>query len=198
MHINDTITPCPGFGFIIEPEFDTDIKTRRNKRESRNGNWEQVRHNVSAPMQNISRAMALDVKRLFLVCRGNLHTFYFRDPIDYEAVDEPFGVGDGVETVFQLSKRSTADGVDYDREIYLPVGAVVEVNGGAAASHTIDPEFGTVTFSVAPADGAVLTWSGEFNLKVRFVADRLPLSVDNKSRSGFIMNASIDLLEVPE
>ncbi len=198
MHINETITPCPGFGFEIAPEFNTRIVTRRNKRESRNADWAQVRHTITAPMQNITRTMALDVKRLFLVCRGNLHTFYMQDPTDYQATAEPFGVGDGITTIFQLSKRSSADGVDYDREVYLPTATTITDNGSAAGTHTVDDETGLVTFSVAPIAAHILRWTGEFNLKVRFVADRLPFSVDNKAGGEYVMNGSIDLIEVPE
>lgn len=43
---------------------------------------------------------------MHLVCRGQLHTFRFRDELDYEADDELMAVGDGTSTTFQLSKWS--------------------------------------------------------------------------------------------
>lgn len=198
MHINDTFAACAAFNYEVAPNFETRVTTRRNRYESRNAELDQVLHDVSIPFQNISKDDVLDIKRLFLVCRGRLHTFYVRDHADYEADDEIFGIGDGVTTTFQLRKISEADGQTYERLIYLPVGATITDNGATAGANTVDDETGEVTFSVAPVAGHILRWSGLFNLKVRFAADRLPFTIDNKSRGVFRMNGSIDLLEVRE
>jgi hypothetical protein len=55
---------------------------------------------------------------------------------------------------------------------------------------------GSVTFAVAPAEGAALTWTGEFFVHVRFDMDYLPFSLDNKSGSKYVTNGSVDLYEV--
>lgn len=196
-HLDEPLPACAAYAFQIGPEFQTLITTRRNRRERRNAELSQVLHRATLPVQNVSEVIYRALKRHFLVCRGRLHTFPLTDPVDHEAVDEPFGVGDGVTLVFQLRKVSTVDGVDYEREIYLPRGAVIEDNG-SPASPTVGAETGEVTFAVAPAVGHVLTWSGEFDLKVRFDNDYLPFSIDNHGRDGYLMNGSIDLVEVPE
>jgi uncharacterized protein (TIGR02217 family) len=198
MHIDDTFAACAAFAYEVAPNFETRVTGRRNGYESRNGERDQVWHDVSIPFQNISKADVLDIKRLFLVCRGRLHTFKVKDHADFEADNEIFGIGDGVTTTFQLRKISEADGQTYERSIFLPVGATITDNGAAAGAHAIGDETGQVAFSVAPAAGHVLRWSGTFNLKVRFASDRLPFTIDNKSRGQFRMNGSVDLLEVPE
>lgn len=198
MHVDATFAACAAFSYEVAPNFQTRIVTRRNRRESRNAELAQVFHDVSIPFQNITKTDVLDIKRLFLVCRGPVHTFYFKDPADFEAVDEIFGVGDGATKDFQLRKVYEADGQSYEREIYLPVGAVITDNHAAAGANTVDLETGEVNFTVAPVAGHVLRWSGQHRLKVRFASDRLPFTIDNKSRGEFRMNGSVDLLEVPE
>jgi uncharacterized protein (TIGR02217 family) len=198
-HIDDTFAACAAFSYEVAPSFQTRIEPRRNGYESRNAERENVWHEVSIPFQNISKADVLDIKRLFLVCRGNLRTFRVRDWADYEAENEIFGVGGSGETDFQLRKISEAGGETYERLVLLPgADTVITVNGAPAGSHTIDRLTGIVSFAIAPAPGAILRWSGAFDLKVRFTADRLPFTIDNKSRGQFRMNGSIDLLEVPE
>ena len=129
--------------------------------------------------------------------RGRTHTFLHRDWGDFTATDEPFGTGDGTTTLFYLSKVSTVDGGgSYTRMIDKPdAGVTVKVDGAvtAAAVSQLD---GSVAFSAAPASGAVLTWSGEFFVHVRFDMDYLPFSLDDKNSGGFVTNGSVDLIEV--
>lgn len=191
MFIDDTIAQCSAYGFVGGPTFNTRVTTLRNARERRNAEWANARHSYSANYLNIPRGGTAEVRRMFYVCRGRLNCFRFRDPMDFTALDAQFGVGNGVATVFQLSKPSTADGLTYNRRVALPVGAVVLVNG-VSAPHSVNVETGEVTFTTPPGIGAVLTWSGEFDVKVRFDQDDLPFSIDNVNAH----NGSINLIEV--
>lgn len=53
-----------------------------------------------------------------------------------------------------------------------------------------------MVFASAPASGAILTWSGEFRVPVRFDTDYLPFSIDDIGNDGFATNGSVDLIEV--
>lgn len=194
------IDPVPGFGFQGGPEFNTNIKSLASGREKRNADWSICRHKYSAPFQNITNEAYLAIKKVHLMCRGRLHSFLHRDWADFSASDEQFAVGDGSTVVFQLSKISTALGaVPYVRQITKIDNSqgepIIKVNGVVTAA-TVNDSTGQVTFSSAPATGAVLTWSGLFFVQVRFDTDYLPFSLDNKSNGDFISNGSIDLLEV--
>ena len=194
MHINARLGVCPGYGWEGGPEFQTRIITLLNGRERRNADWAQPRHRYSAPFLNISRDAFREIKRMFLVCQGQLHAFRFRDELDYQAQDEQFGVGDGTTTRFQLSKVSFVDEVAYSRNVYaLTVPPSVEVNGAGVSALEADMDRGVIEFDVAPAAGALLTWSGEFDIWVRFSQDYLPFTLDNPDAT----NGSISLLEVP-
>jgi len=183
---------CPGYGWQGGPQFKTRIVQMANGRERRNADRAQAQHSYTAPFLNISRQAYRSLKQMHLVCRGQLHAFRFRDELDYQAENELFGVGDGTRTVFQLGKISTIDGISYERYVYAIVEAAVTANGVEVAP-TIDMLRGTVTFSVAPAAGVVLRWSGEFDVWVRFAQDNLPFSLDNPDAT----NGQVDLLEVP-
>lgn len=197
-YLDAYLQPCPGFGWQGGPEFNTRIVDLASGRERRNAEWAQARHKYEAPFNNISRDAYRNVKQMHLVCKGRLHCFRFRDELDYSAANDVFGFGDGVATVFQLGKVSTIDGISYDRECFAILGGASVTVDGAAASPTIDLLRGIVTFASAPADGAVLRWSGEFDIWVRFDQDYLPFSIDNSDGGDRrYINGSITLLEVP-
>lgn len=191
-YLNAYIEECPAFGWQGGDEFSTRIVQMANGNERRNAEWAEARHRYSMPFMNISKADYRNIKQMHLVCRGQLHCFRFRDQLDYEATSEVFGVGDGVTRTFQLSKTSTIDGVSYQRNCYAIVSAAITSNG-SPVSPTIDYERGLVTFSVAPTIGAVLRWTGIFDIWVRFTEDYLPWSLDNPDAT----NGQVNVMEVP-
>lgn len=199
------IPPTPGFGFTGGPEFQTNVQNIASGREKRNAEWSICRHKYTAPFQNIPEDAYRSIKAVFLAMRGKTHTFLHRDWGDFTAVNEVFGTGDGVKTIFQLSKASSIPGfpaATYARVITKPnVSAPldtpmgIKVNG-VAASPVVSELDGTVAFGAPPASGAVLTWSGEFDVQVRFDIDYLPYSLDDRNAGGYVTNGSVDLIEV--
>jgi uncharacterized protein (TIGR02217 family) len=189
-YINAYIEQCAGFGWQGGPVFKTTIVTMANGRENRNSDNAQARHSYALPFNNIQPAGYANIKRMHLVARGRRHTFRFRDELDFEADAAQFAIGDGVETVFQLGKLSTLDGVGYYREVYAIVSAAVTANG-SPVSPTIDLDRGTVTFVAPPGNGVVLRWTGIFDIWVRFDQDDLPFSIDNRNA----INGMVNLIE---
>ena len=117
---------------------------------------------------------------------GSYSPFRFRDWADYIATNEVFGTGDAAKTQFQLTKTydpqylllGTEGSFFYVRAITLiAVGTtpVIKIdNVTQTTGYTISPS-GVVTFSTAPATDQQLTWSGEFDVPVRFDSDTLPV-----------------------
>lgn len=197
-YLRAQIEACESFGWEGGPEFKTRIVQMANKRERRNAEWAQPRHRYELPFQNIDPSDYASIKQMHLVCRGMLHTFLYRDPLDNTASNEVFAVGDGGQVEFQLSKPSVIDGVTYLRNVYAlndPVDIEVTVDGSPASGHTVDPDRGLVVFDTAPAEGAVLRWSGPFLVWVRFDSDWLPFSIDNKTEAGYASNGTVSLVE---
>lgn len=196
------IAPIPGFGFVGGPNFMTNVQSIANGKEKRNADWDICRHKYTAPFKNVSEAAYIAIKEVFLVVRGKAHTFLHRDWGDFKAVNAAFGTGDGTTTVFQLRKVSTVGAGTYERVITKPNSAAplelpfsVKV-AGVTTGVAVDDTTGLVTFASAPASGAALTWSGEFDVQVRFDTDYLPFSLDDANTGGYVTNGSIDLYEV--
>lgn len=192
MYLNAYISPCPAYGWAGAPGFQTRIVTLSTGRERRNADWAQPRHRYTISFLNITKEEHLAIKKMVMACRGMLHTFRFVDQLDHTATDDTFGIGDGTKTEFQLGKFSIVDGLEYYREVYaLPSDPTIKVEGSVESGVTIDQDRGIVTFDSAPANGAVLKWTGSFDMWVRFNADYSPFTLDAPNA----VNGQIDLME---
>jgi len=190
------------------PEFATIIQESVSGQEQRVRVWAKCRARYEIgysvmhsddPVGNYRAVLAL-----FYAHNGRFRPFRFKDWGDYQASDAHFGTGDGSHTAFQLSKiydpsqilLGAPGSFTYTREIYLPVGApVIKKNGviqTVTTNYTISST-GLVTFVTAPTSGHALTWTGEFDIPVRFDVDYLPvvMNVNNIADIG-----SISLREV--
>lgn len=194
MHLDAYLEPCPGYGWEGTPRFRTNIVPLDNGDEFRNGDWIEARHEFVAPFENIEVAAARLIRKMFYVARGMLHAFRLVDEIDHDATDEVFGAGDGTTTLFQLNKISEVDGATYTRNVYaLPAVPVLKVNGVATTDFDVNLRTGQVRFDVAPAAAAQLTWSGAFDIWVRFATDTIPQAIDDLDA----VNGQVTLIEVP-
>lgn len=119
--------------------------------------------------------------------------FVYRDPEDNSATAQGFGAGDGDTTEFQLYR--TFGG--FTEPVYAPL----DVTSISAGGVVVDPsdytvgDTGRVTFTVAPADGDALTWTGEFGWLCRFDTDVLALErfLQGLSRTGDALTFSAEL-----
>lgn len=105
--------------------------------------------------------------------QGRANLFRFNDPDDNTVTANTFGTGDGTTTEFQLLRTITGTGVNWNDPVFYPVTAEIYVNGVLktdGVDYTID-DYGLVTFAVAPAAAAALTWTGTFDWLVRFSED---------------------------
>lgn len=104
----------------------------------------------------------------------------------------PMGTaGDGVSTVFQCA-RAVDQGVDILQQVS---NVTIFVNGAAAAATVTST--GVVTFSSAPASGAVLTWQGSFQYLCRFTDDTIKdLARISKNSQGFLWSCSVEFESV--
>lgn len=195
MFLETSMAPCAAYGFKGGPVFSTTIVILASGREQRNINWSLPKHQYSCPFQNIDKDAFLELKRLFMACRGQANGFRFKDAGDFEATDEAFATGDGATSIFQLYKTSTEGATTLFRKIVKPnsAGFIANVNGAPVAC-TVSTVTGLATFAAPPAGASALTWSGTFDVPVRFAMDFLPFSIDNLNA----MNGSVDLVEDPE
>ena len=106
--------------------------------------------------------------------RGAWDDFLFDDVLDNSVALEQFGTGNAATTAFQLLRRIYAGGF-IEPVQNLNAAPSIFVNGvlkTLTTDYTISST-GLVSFTSAPAGGAVLTWTGTFYYRVKFVKDAL-------------------------
>lgn len=105
---------------------------------------------------------------------GRVDTFLFTDPEDNAVVDMQFGTGDGANKIFPLTRALGG----YTEPVQSLNGAIVVKVNGVTKTLTTDytiNSLGVVSFVVAPANTAVITWTGSFYYRCRFLKDQLDL-----------------------
>ncbi len=174
------------------PERRTEIVTLGSNRESRNARWAQSRRRYEAGYGVKNLTQLTRVLDFFEERRGRLYGFRWRDRLDHascppdvtpSALDQIIGVGDGVQTSFDLVKTYGGSFAPYRRRIFKPISETVRiaVNGvDKTAQATIDATNGVVTFapSAPPSVGATITAGFLFDTPARFDADYLEIDME--------------------
>ena len=184
------------FSSVGGPGFSTDIFIGSGGVESSNQNWTRPveRWNVvygAKPQDDLKTLL-----QFFMVCQGKAHGFRFKNYVDFEVVTPiPIGTGTGALTTFQLSKRYTFGGQNYDRKISKPVSGTTTIylNGVLQGSGwTIDITTGIVTFSVAPGAGVVVSAAFQFDVPMRFDTDVIAITLSTYK----VMSTTVPLVEL--
>lgn len=188
-------TTLPGLQVTLDrtPEYSTQILTAGSGQEYRTLERSRPRTRFGWTIELLRLSDVLPEWQSFIGLyqrlAGPYGTLVLEDPEDYLIPADapmPFGIGDGVTTQFQLQRTlvpanvrsdplelwpSVIDGFEPVRAFPdYPVLYIDEVEPGDL-DWTLS-ETGLVTFATAPADGAVLTWTGAFLKRVRFADDR--------------------------
>jgi uncharacterized protein (TIGR02217 family) len=172
-------------GSRFSPTFQNVIQEALAGNEQRYAQWTKCRGvgDISYGLLNSTDATG-DFRAIVAIYRahfGSLLPFRFKDWTDYSCTDELFGTGDGSTVAFQLRKTydplfiltNVAGTVLYVRDITLvattstPVIKVDGVTKTVVTDYTISSS-GLVTFTSAPANTKICTWTGEFDVPVRF------------------------------
>lgn len=179
------------FGSVGGPERRTEIVTLANGYEERNTPWAQSRRRYDAGLGLRSLDDVAALLEFFEARRGQLHAFRWKDWADFKsckpsgtvsALDQGIGQGDGERTEFALAKTYDPFGTPFVRFITKPVAGTVSVSlsGDPAAEGVdwvLDPASGVVRFALPPDLGVMVTAGFEFDVPVRFDADRIAVSV---------------------
>ena len=195
-----------GFGSSGGPERRTDVVLLASGHEERNSRWvdSRRRYNAGTGVRSLDDLHAL--LAFFEERRGRLYGFRWRDRADWKSCepgetpdgsDQGIGIGDGVRATFQLSKTYGGSNAPYVRTIAKPVESTVRVavdgdQQSVGVDFTVDAATGMVTFLAGhvPADEAVVTAGFEFDVPVRFDADRIDVNLSS-FEAGDVMNVPI-------
>jgi len=158
---------CPSYGFMSSPDYKVTVVATAGGFERRNRNWSRPLTSISVTVGPRREADIKELLDFWHVVGGIATGFRVKDWTDYQATDEPLvAIGGGN---YQLTKRyDVGASQTQDREIYKPVPGTIVLSGGGS----LDTTTGVVT------GGAGGTWSGEFDLPMRFSSD-FPVAVVN-------------------
>lgn len=207
-YIRTYIRTCEGYGWEGGPSFSTRIVQKANGRERRNADWANAHYFFSLPFNNITQPQYVPILEMYLNRMGAWGCFLFRNPLDWWAQDAIFATAEPGQTEFQLGKMCIKDGVSFFRKIYAlylpddsnPENAAesdIEVTAnGSPVSVTVDPDRGVIVTDSPMSGGEVMRWTGGFSHWVRFNSDKLPFSIDNKSGEDYVVNGTVDLMEI--
>lgn len=181
----------PGYPCVSAPRTKTTIQVSAGGGERRNQEWEHPLHTFTMPEGIRDWSVVQSLSKMWRITAGPYKSFAWRDPLDFSSgdlavpnpdidpvptmLDQTLGTGDGFTDSFQLIKRYTYGGENYDREIYLPVlsTVVVSVNSilVAGADYTVTRPGGVITFDTPPTNGHIVRAGFLFDCEVRFESD---------------------------
>jgi uncharacterized protein (TIGR02217 family) len=188
------------------PERRTEVVVLGSGYEERNSRWADSRRSYNAgygvkSLDNLHQIIAFFEER-----RGRLHSFRWRDPMDWKScppngavspLDQTIGTGDGTLAAFQLRKTYGSAFAPWPRDIKKPVTgtvrmAVAGTERTAGTDFAVDAATGIVTFLSGhiPTSGQSVTAGFEFDVPVRFDTDKLEINLSGFT-SGVIPNIPI-------
>jgi hypothetical protein len=118
----------------------------------------------------------------YMATAGGAGLFLFSDPQSNTVTGAQFGKGDGTSKSFQLSRNIFG----YPDIIQCTNGTPSIYVGGTLTAPASISATGIVTFTAAPAIGAVLTWNGSFYYLCRFAEDTIDAT------RNFTINSGVD------
>lgn len=190
---------CIEAGAVGGPGFKTTVITLSSGFEKRNQDWSETRGQWDIAF-GIKEKDDLDALIAFFYARrGRARGFRFKDFSDFEMEMQAIGVGDGSNDEFQIYKRYTSGGVDYDRVITKIVTGTLQVwvNGvlQPGSNYTIDYNTGLITFTSPPAGSAIVSAACEFDVPVRFDIDRLGVNMQHLQQGSI---PQINIVEIKQ
>jgi len=192
------------FGSVGGPERRTEVVTLANGFEERNTPWAHSRRRYDAGLGMRSLDDVETLIAFFEARMGQMYGFRWKDWSDFKSSiasgqtgydDQTIAQGDGLQSVFPLVKTYRSGTHSYARPITKPVSGTVRVGlGGDQMKEGIDYEIdlttGLVTFQHPPERDVEITAGFEFDVPVRFDADRIETSVAS-FKAGSVPNVPI-------
>lgn len=165
------------WGTVKTPMWSTGIQKAASGRELRGAFYSFPRYKISLGYEVLRSGALAELQTMvgfFNARKGSFESFLYLDPEDNAVVNQQFGVGVSGQTQYQLV-RAYGGNVEpvLAPQLVVHGGAdpVIMVNGVVQTSGCTVTEFGVVTFASAPAVGAVLSWSGSYYWRCRFMQD---------------------------
>jgi uncharacterized protein (TIGR02217 family) len=172
---NAVFPSLPGLDWdvIKTPIFSTDVQTSVSGRETRNANWLYPKYKWQLTYNFLRAGAQQELQTIigfYNARQGQFDPFLFSDTFtpDNAVTGQEIATGDGATTVFQLVR--TLGG--FIEPVTAPnTVSNIYLNSAVTTAYTVDPTTGLITFTTAPAAGAVITADFSYYWRVRFLAD---------------------------
>lgn len=180
------------YGSAVGPVYNTDVIEFSNGDTQSLQRWQYplIEFNVAYGLRR--QEDLYEIIEFFHAVAGRANGFRIRDHTDfrssadqlvlgsYEFTDQQIGVGDGIETDFQLIKSYVKGSFTRVRNITKPVVGTVKIGFDAVeqvSGFTVDYTTGIVTFAVAPTAAVVISAGYEFDVPAKFSSDKLDFNL---------------------
>lgn len=175
---------CISEGSLGGPRLNTEIATATSGYEERRARWVQAKGvwDITYGVQSLEELQELI--SFFRICKGKMHGFRFKDPMDYTSSqvfdrdhqpvtpqDQVIGTGDAIATAFQLKKTYEFGGETVERKITRPVAGtvVVSIDNEEVTNWNVNTSSGVVTFTprhaVTGTDIALIEDAGTYYIE---------------------------------
>lgn len=181
------------------PEFATQVIVTAGGDEARNARWAYPRQRWDVSQGITSQADFDALRAFFLAAQGRRNGWRFKDWTDFQVSTTQSAVIQLTSTTWQLAKRYTIGSQSVLRKITKPVtGGVTALVSAAPVTHSVDYTTGVLTIASAPATNDI-TWSGQFDVPMRFDTDRLEARVIARNQARGLLHewSAIPVLELP-
>lgn len=165
----------PGLSWSVTktPMFSTRIQESVSGRELRAAYFKTPRWRFSLSYDVLRATAEAELQELmgfYNLMQGSFESFLYRDPSDNAVAASIFDVSDGIKRTYFLTRKLG--------QYVEPIAALqdtpkVFIDAVETTAFTVDLAKASITFSVAPAAGKTLTWTGGFYYRVRFANDEL-------------------------
>lgn len=192
--IDERLLDCVAYGTQGGPTWLTRKIALRSGITRRNPMRSRPLYRFNVLYRNLKPDDHIAVIHAFNACFGGVDAFRLKDWSDFIADDELLGVGTGAPQSVQLVKLYTFGSRTVSRDIRKPVtGSVTLTQNGAPLAGSIDYTTGIATYTAT--NGAVVRWSGQFDVPVVFSDDELLFSQDARGDDGLFLTADVQLEE---
>jgi len=168
----------PGQGWSIKktPSFSTRVASHSSGREVRASLFAHALYQFELSFDALDSSGAnagLQTKSLqslmgfWMSCGGQQGTFLYVDPTDYAVAAQTIGTGDGATKQFVLGR---AIGGFYEPASYVTAITGVTVAGTATSAYAFTAP-NLITFTTAPASGAIIAATFTYAFQCRFLDD---------------------------
>lgn len=184
------------------PRWSTTVVANAAGAEFRQGDWDYPLHAWDVSHGIRGQVQFEAVRAHFLVMRGRLHSFRFKDWADFTCTLADGAVQGLTSTTFQLVKRYASGPLTLTRRIRKPLASGFVLRDGTTplvltTDYTLDTTTGVVTTTITRT-AANLSWQGVFDVPMRYDTDQLDARQVARNGAGLLHEwASVPLVEDP-